>query len=77
MNTQSSSIPLTRPEPFRRPSVGSRFSYAVSTAEQGQDDNAPVQTRIEEEIAEIKRYEDFTTIGIHTSNHPDHRLFLY
>ncbi|KAI1746928.1 voltage gated chloride channel [Xylaria castorea] len=62
MNAQSSSVSLARPEPLRRPSVGSRFSYAVSTAERGEDGNAPAQSQIEEEIAEIKRYEDFTTI---------------
>ncbi|KAI0856643.1 voltage gated chloride channel [Xylaria cubensis] len=62
MNAQSSSVSLARPASLRRPSVGSRFSYAVSTAERGEDGNAPAQSQIEEEIAEIKRYEDFTTI---------------
>ncbi|RYC55666.1 hypothetical protein CHU98_g10550 [Xylaria longipes] len=62
MNAQSSSVSLALPDPLRRPSVSSRFSYAVSTAEQGEDGNAPAQSQIEEEIAEIKRYEDFTTI---------------
>lgn len=52
----------------RRPSVSSRLSFAVSTAERGEnDEGAPAAAaehqRIEEEIAEIKRYEDFTTIG--------------
>ncbi|KAF2971225.1 hypothetical protein GQX73_g2373 [Xylaria multiplex] len=61
MNAQSSSISLN-PDPLRRPSVSSRFSYAVSTAERGEDGNAAAQNQIEEEIAEIKRYEDFTTI---------------
>ncbi|KAI0970532.1 voltage gated chloride channel [Xylaria arbuscula] len=62
MNPQSSSVSLAPSEPLRRPSVSSRFSYAVSTAERGEDGSAPVQNQIEEEIAEIKRYEDFTTI---------------
>ncbi|KAI1172692.1 voltage gated chloride channel [Nemania sp. FL0916] len=70
MNAQSSSV--SRPlqahaqaqaqAPLRRPSVSSRFSYAVSTAERGEDGRAPAHGQIEEEIAEIKRYEDFTTI---------------
>ncbi|KAI1168212.1 voltage gated chloride channel [Nemania serpens] len=58
----SSSVSLALPEPLRRPSVSSRFSYAVSTAERGERGGAPVNGQIEEEIAEIKRYEDFTTI---------------
>ncbi|KAI0459524.1 voltage gated chloride channel [Xylaria acuta] len=62
MNAQSSSVSLAHPDPLRRPSVSSRFSYAVSTAERGEDGDAPAQSQIEEEIAEIKRYEDFTTI---------------
>ncbi|KAK2034408.1 voltage gated chloride channel [Colletotrichum zoysiae] len=53
-----------------RPSISSRISFAVSTAEQSDHDDeaadaAPAhhqQRQIEEEIAEIKRYEDFTTI---------------
>ncbi|CCC11769.1 unnamed protein product [Sordaria macrospora k-hell] len=43
----------------------SRFSYAVSIAEQGEAQTAQgvaAQHQIEEEIAKIKRYEDFTTI---------------
>ncbi|KAK1998497.1 voltage gated chloride channel [Colletotrichum falcatum] len=58
--------------PYRpqRPSISSRISFAVSTAEQSEHDDeaagaAPAnhqQEQIEEEIAEIKRYEDFTTI---------------
>ncbi|KAM7217074.1 CLC voltage-gated chloride channel protein [Rhypophila decipiens] len=52
---------------LRRPSVGSRLSFAVSTAERGevQNDNGhgiAAEHQIEEEIAKIKRYEDFTTI---------------
>ncbi|CAK7236526.1 glycerol ethanol, ferric requiring protein [Sporothrix bragantina] len=54
----------------RRPSVSSRRSFAVSavsTADRGESgEPAPAAAaehqRIEEEIAEIKRYEDFTTI---------------
>ncbi|ROT40622.1 chloride channel protein [Sodiomyces alkalinus F11] len=50
----------------RRPSsITSRLSFAVSTIEEGNNagNTAPAQEQqIEEEIAEIKRYEDFTTI---------------
>ncbi|CAK7563542.1 MAG: glycerol ethanol, ferric requiring protein [Sporothrix epigloea] len=54
----------------RRPSVSSRRSFAVSaisTVDHGEaGETAPAvvaeNQRIEEEIAEIKRYEDFTTI---------------
>ncbi|KAI0022306.1 chloride channel protein [Xylariomycetidae sp. FL0641] len=52
----------TRPPFSRHPSVGSRLSFAVSTVERGEADRAPAERQIEEEIAEIKRYEDFTTI---------------
>ncbi|KAI1150641.1 voltage gated chloride channel [Nemania diffusa] len=62
MNAHSSSVSFTHADNLRRPSVSSRYSYAVSTAERGEDGIAPVQGQIEEEIAEIKRYEDFTTI---------------
>ncbi|KAJ8105917.1 hypothetical protein ONZ43_g7238 [Nemania bipapillata] len=62
MNAHSSSVSFTHADTLRRPSVSSRFSYAVSTAGQGEDGSIPVQHQIEEEIAEIKRYEDFTTI---------------
>ncbi|KAI1815802.1 voltage gated chloride channel [Poronia punctata] len=64
MNSRSPSSSLRQPQPLlrRASSVNSRFSYAVSTAERGEDGNAPAETQIEEEIAEIKRYEDFTTI---------------
>ncbi|KAI0165612.1 voltage gated chloride channel [Xylariaceae sp. FL1272] len=59
----STSISITHPQPVRRrPSVTSRVSYAVSTAERGEALPIPAETQIEEEIAEIKRYEDFTTI---------------
>ncbi|KAH7353672.1 voltage gated chloride channel [Plectosphaerella cucumerina] len=64
MNSRASS--LHRPaHPDRRPSVSSRLSYAASTNEEGADaagNRGPAQQQIEEEIAEIKRYEDFTTI---------------
>ncbi|KAF4874842.1 putative chloride channel protein UM03490-D [Colletotrichum siamense] len=62
------------PHRLPRPSITSRLSFAVSNAEQSDDDEeqneageaAPgprqQQQQIEEEIAEIKRYEDFTTI---------------
>ncbi|KAK0629675.1 voltage gated chloride channel [Bombardia bombarda] len=61
---------FARQQPVRRPSVSSRLSFAVSTAERGEsqteNENAPggiaAQHQIEEEIAKIKRYEDFTTI---------------
>ncbi|PKS09001.1 hypothetical protein jhhlp_003614 [Lomentospora prolificans] len=47
----------------QRPSLSTRLSHAVSSAERGQlyhtDASEPP---VEEEIAEIKRYEDFTTI---------------
>lgn len=57
MNPQSSTVSLAQPDHPRRPSVSSRFSYAVSTAERGENRNAPANNQIEEEIAEIKRYE--------------------
>ncbi|KAK3938790.1 chloride channel [Diplogelasinospora grovesii] len=67
MNTHSRSTSFSAaPQPVRRPSVSSRLSFAVSTAERGESgQNAPgiaAQQQIEEEIAEIKRYEDFSTI---------------
>jgi chloride channel 3/4/5 len=50
--------------PAQRPSVSNRLSFAVSLAEQGEEDIAPqgAAAQIDEEIEEIKRYEDFTTI---------------
>ncbi|KAM3509120.1 hypothetical protein MY11210_006459 [Beauveria gryllotalpidicola] len=53
-----------RPQPGRRASISSRLSFAVSHAEAGEGPVAavPAQVQIAEEIAEIKRYEDFTTI---------------
>lgn len=42
----------------RRPSISSRLSFAVSTAERGDAVlPTPGQVQIEDEIAEIKRYE--------------------
>lgn len=42
----------------RRPSMASRLSFAVSNAEEGEAAGAvPGEALIEEEIAEIKRYE--------------------
>ncbi|KAF6820242.1 voltage-gated chloride channel [Colletotrichum sojae] len=76
MNSRSTSFSHS-PHRLRRPSISSRISFAVSNAEQADDDEddhedgvgvggAPAgrrqQQQIEEEIAEIKRYEDFTTI---------------
>ncbi|KAK0620393.1 voltage gated chloride channel [Immersiella caudata] len=66
-NARTTSISSIRPQAVRRPSVSSRLSFAVSTTEQGeaQIDNGQgiaAQHQIEEEIAKIKRYEDFTTI---------------
>ncbi|KAJ4164929.1 hypothetical protein LMH87_006582 [Akanthomyces muscarius] len=60
----TSSTTSFRPQPGRRPSISSRLSFAMSHAESGEDISAavPAQAQIAEEIAEIKRYEDFTTI---------------
>lgn len=59
MATLSTSFNL--PSPLaRRSSIGSRLSFAVSNAEQEEEglaEAAVVQPQIEEEIAEIKRYE--------------------
>ena len=60
--------PFQRPSVSHRPSVSSRLSYAISTAEQGEGGSAthdaPAQQQIEEEIAEIKRYEVCPIVGI-------------
>lgn len=58
MNSQSASSALS-PGVSRRPSISSRLSFAVSNAEQGEAsaDAVPREGQIEEEIAEIKRYE--------------------
>ncbi|KAF2143623.1 uncharacterized protein K452DRAFT_296626 [Aplosporella prunicola CBS 121167] len=64
MTARSSSIPTLRTPSFNatRGSLSRRVS-ALSTAEQG-DDAASIHTDhvVHEELAEIKRYEDFTTI---------------
>ncbi|KAL6861134.1 chloride channel [Trichoderma novae-zelandiae] len=63
MNSTTTSMPALSPSISRRPSISSRVSFAVSHAEQGDAaGQAPREGQIEEEIAEIKRYEDFTTI---------------
>ncbi|KAI0844763.1 chloride channel protein [Daldinia vernicosa] len=64
MSSRTTSFSASRSQLSRRPSVSSRLSFAVSTVEQGEGlgSNAPVEHQIDEEIAEIKRYEDFTTI---------------
>ncbi|KAI9794365.1 MAG: glycerol ethanol, ferric requiring protein [Peltula sp. TS41687] len=68
MNFRSPSYHDSPQTPRRpsRPSFSSGLSFSISTAEQGQNvrdraHNAAHQ--IEDEIEEIKRYEDFTTIG--------------
>ncbi|KAK7228794.1 hypothetical protein V2G26_000964 [Clonostachys chloroleuca] len=47
-----------------RPSFSHRLSSAVNRAESGapEEGHRPAETHLEEEIAEIKRYEDFSTI---------------
>lgn len=59
MNSTSTSIAALSPSISRRPSISSRVSFAVSNAELGRAaiENAPREGQIEEEIAEIKRYE--------------------
>jgi hypothetical protein len=51
----------------RRGSISSRYSIAITTAEQGEtaDERGPVEHQIEEEIAEIKRYEVRFSQGLH------------
>jgi len=66
-HAHTTSVSSIRPQALRRPSVSSRLSFAVSTAEQGesQGENGQgiaAQHQIEEEIAKIKRYEVCTTI---------------
>lgn len=60
--TSSISVPINRAQ--RRPSLSSRLSFAISNAEQGEGGHASTRAehQIDEEIDEIKRYEDFTTI---------------
>lgn len=59
MNARSSSFNRSPNLGPRRPSITSRLSFAVSNAEQGEAGEAagPAEAQIEEEIAEIKRYE--------------------
>ncbi|KAM7200074.1 CLC voltage-gated chloride channel protein [Naviculisporaceae sp. PSN 640] len=66
-STSATATTTARQQPIRRPSVSSRLSFAVSTAERGEVQNEngqgiAAEHQIEEEIAKIKRYEDFTTI---------------
>ncbi|KAF4975396.1 hypothetical protein FZEAL_7805 [Fusarium zealandicum] len=63
MNRRLSSFSLAPPGPERRPSVVTRLSSVFTNVENGERNAAPTGAAlIEEEIAEIKRYEDFTTI---------------
>lgn len=64
MNSRTTSFSVSRPQSIHgRPSLSSRLSFAVSTVERGEGGaDAPVKEQIDDEIAEIKRYEDFTTI---------------
>ncbi|KAG7123010.1 chloride channel protein like [Verticillium longisporum] len=64
MTSHTTSFTQTPNLSSRRPSISSRLSFAISTAEEGGGTRRrlPAQQQIEEEIAEIKRYEDFTTI---------------
>lgn len=58
MNARSTSFSLNPHLPLR-PSLSSRLSFAVSHEEQedGVTDHPRAEAQIEEEIAEIKRYE--------------------
>ena len=58
MNARSTSFNRS-PHLAPRPSLSSRLSFAVSNAEQGESvvEPPPAEAHIEEEIAEIKRYE--------------------
>jgi chloride channel 3/4/5 len=58
MNARSTSF-ARNPHLPSRPSLSSRLSFAVSHAERGESvpGQPPAETLIEEEIAEIKRYE--------------------
>jgi chloride channel 3/4/5 len=66
MNSRTASTSSSYfPQPIRRPSsITSRFSFVTTPAvERGeQNQHGLAEHQIEEEIAEIKRYEDFTTI---------------
>ncbi|KAF7947771.1 hypothetical protein EAE96_008850 [Botrytis aclada] len=64
MNSRLSSFSVPSARLHQRPSFSHRLSFAVSSAEQGEATNVPnvAERQIDEEIEEIKRYEDFTTI---------------
>ncbi|RAL63988.1 hypothetical protein DID88_003176 [Monilinia fructigena] len=64
MKSRSSSFSVPSARLHQRPSFSHRLSFAVSSAEQGEATNVPnvAERQIDEEIEEIKRYEDFTTI---------------
>lgn len=68
MNSRSSSISLPPQHLQQRPSFGSRLSFAISNAEQGEAGNAPnaAEHQIDEEIDEIKRYEVCIRPGVFT-----------
>ncbi|KAH0569238.1 hypothetical protein GP486_000055 [Trichoglossum hirsutum] len=65
MTSRSSSFSIRSPHTQLRPSFSSRRSFALASAERGQHGAATssAEQEISEEIEEIKRYEDFTTIG--------------
>jgi len=63
-HSRTTSFSSSKPLPVRRPSVSSRLSFAVSSAEQGESpgenengQGITAQHQIDEEIAKIKRYE--------------------
>ena len=61
-HSRTTSFASLRPQAVRRPSVSSRLSFAVATAELGVEpaengQGIAAQHQIEEEIAKIKRYE--------------------
>ncbi|OQO09551.1 putative chloride channel protein [Cryoendolithus antarcticus] len=61
-STTSATATSSRPPHSRAHTLSRRFS-ALSTAEQGNDDPVdPAEQAVADEIDEIKRYEDFTTI---------------
>ncbi|KAG9240389.1 chloride channel [Calycina marina] len=64
MNSRSSSISVSVPRVQHRPSFSSRLSSAINSVEWGEA-VTPIDAatqKIEQEIDEIKRYEDFSTI---------------
>jgi chloride channel 3/4/5 len=63
MNSRSSSTSALQHRVNRRPSISSRISFAVNSVERADGQaSATAANQIHEEIDEIKRYEDFTTI---------------